>query len=130
MLDKYRFETNPTCFHKKCKGEFWCITFPKFSQSCTHNPHEAELTILCDRTASRCQWWVADYRTERLAVVVVVVIVISGHDAVMVNDSYSVSEKVAKKKTFWSCIVVALEIENVQRFKGRCIQADGKWATK
>lgn len=98
MLDKYRFETNPTCFHKKCKGEFWCITFPKFSQSCTHNPHEAELTILCDRTASRCQWWVADYRTERLAVVVVVVIVISGHDAVMVNDSYSVSEKVAKKK--------------------------------
>lgn len=71
----------------------------------------------------------ADYRTERLAVVVV--IVISGHDAVMVNDSYSVSEKVAKKKkTFWSCIVVALEIENVQRFKGRCIQADGKWATK
>lgn len=40
----------------------------------------------------------ADYRTERLAVVVVVVIVISGHNAVMVNDSYSVSEKVAKKK--------------------------------
>lgn len=65
----------------------------------------------------------ADYRTERQTVVVVV----AGHDAEMVNDSYS--KKVAKeqqKKKLWSCIAAALAVEYVQRFNGRCIQADGK----
>lgn len=45
----------------------------------------------------------ADYRTEKQTVVVV-----AGHGAEMVNDSYS--KKVKGKKMLCSCIVVALAI--------------------
>lgn len=72
----------------------------------------------------RCQWWEADRRTERLAVAV-----LHGCDVQIFNDSLSVGGRVAKK-TLRSCIVVVLAIEHVQRFEGRCIQADVKRATK